>query len=188
MTDATATPGPAFAMKRTKGDIVLGALLVLSAIIILMHVVLATAVSVLFIGWTALISGIVALAVSIFAIGKEGFWTGLLAGGMLTVLGLVMVRNPGLAALSLTIVAGATFLASGVARLAAAMHDKEARAALLLGGGVSTLLGLMILFNLFSSTLGLLGVMLGIQVLAEGLSMMLAGRLRAVAEPAAATA
>lgn len=181
MSDATATPGPSVAMTRTKGDILLGGLLVLAGIILLGHVVVATVVSVLFIGWTTLISGIVALAVSLFSVGKEGFWTGLLAGGLLTVLGLVMVRNPGLAALSLTLVAGATFLASGVARLAAAVQEKEGRAALVIGGGVSTLLGLMVLFNIFSASLTLLGVIIGIQVLAEGLSLMMAGRLRTVA-------
>jgi uncharacterized membrane protein HdeD (DUF308 family) len=186
MSDATATPGQTFAMKRTKGDIVLGGLLVLAGIILLMHVVVATAVSVLFIGWVTLISGVVALFVSLFSVGKEGFWTGLLAGGLLTVLGLVMVRNPELAALSLTLIAGATFLASGVARLAAAVQEEEGRAALIVGGGVSTVLGLMVLFNIVSASYTLLGIILGIQVLAEGLSMIVAGRLRTVSAAAPA--
>ncbi|QYJ04835.1 DUF308 domain-containing protein [Nocardioides panacisoli] len=184
MTDAVAATGPTWEARRTKGDLVLGGLLVLAAIVLLLHVVVATAVSVLFLGWAMLLSGVMALVVSVIGVGRDGFWTGLLAGGLLTVLGLVMVRNPGLAAVSLTLIAGTTFLVSGVVRLVAAFQEEAGRAALLLGGGVSTLLGLMVLFNLFSASFTVLGVILGIQVLAEGLSLMIAGRIRTIA-PAA---
>ena len=47
--------------KRTGWDIVLGALLVIGGIIILANAVIATKVSILFLGWMLLIGGIIGL-------------------------------------------------------------------------------------------------------------------------------
>lgn len=72
-------------------------------------------------------------------------------------------------------IAGALFLSTGMVRLIAAVQLPEIRTALIISGGISTLLGLMILFNLFSSTFTLLGVLLGVQVLSEGVAVVIAG-------------
>jgi uncharacterized membrane protein HdeD (DUF308 family) len=164
---------------RTTWDLVLGAVLVVVGVVVLMHAAVATTVSVLFIGWMAFAAGVVTVFLSLFAFGKEGFWTALLGGGLVAVIGAVMIRNPDVAALTLTLVAGAVFLSSGIVRLAAAAQIPEARAALLLSGGISTLLGLLVLFNLFTATLTLLGILLGIQVISEGIAVMIAGRRHA---------
>ena len=161
---------------RTAGDWILGGLLVLCGLVLLGHAVVATTLSVLFVGWTTFFAGVVTLGFSLVRIGKQGFWTGFLGGGLMAALGLVMVRNPELTAVSLTLVAGAMFLSTGVARLAAAFQDEESRAALIFGGSISTMLGLLVLFNIFSASLALLGVLLGLQVLSEGIAIMVAGR------------
>jgi uncharacterized membrane protein HdeD (DUF308 family) len=161
---------------RTPWDLVLGGLLVVVGIVVLAHAATATVVSVLFIGWMALAAGVVAMVVSLFNVGTDGFWTGLLGGGLIAVLGLVMIRNTAAAALTLTLVAGAMFLSTGIVRLVAAFQVEEARVPLVLAGGISTLLGLLILFNLVTATLTLLGVLLGVQLLAEGVAIMVAGR------------
>lgn len=166
----------AAAPTRTGWDLVLGALLVLAGIVVLGHTVIATVISVLFLGWLALAAGLVEMVASLFKIGRERSWVAVLGGGLIGVLGLVMIRNPGIAAVSITLVAGAMFLATGVARLVAAFQIPQARVALLIGGGVSTLLGLLVLFNLVEATLTLLGVMLGVQAIAEGVAIMVAGR------------
>lgn len=166
---------------RTTWDLVLGGLLVVVAVVVLLHSVLATALSVLFVGWMAMLAGIVTVVVSLISIGRDGFWTGLLGGGLLAVLGIVMLRNPGAAALTLTLVAGALFLSSGIARIAAATRIPEARVPLAIGGGISTLLGLMILFNLFAASFTVLGILLGVQLLAEGVAIMVSGRYAVVA-------
>lgn len=161
---------------RTKGDLVIGAVLVLVGLVILGDVVIATKVSILFLGWVLLIGGLVGLVGSLVLIGREGFWAGALGGGLLAVMGLVCLRHTHAAAVTLTLVAGAIFLVSGLVRLAAASQVSEGRVALLLGGGVSTLLGLLVLFNLVTASYGLLGVIIGIDALAEGISIMLVGR------------
>ncbi len=165
-----------FQIRRTGWDVVLGALLVIGGLVILGDAALATTVSVLLIGWVLLIVGVLGLAASLFRIGKGGFWSAALSGGLLTVLGLFFLNNTEAAAVTLTLIAGAIFLTSGIVRLVVSTQDRDYRVPLLLGGIVSTALGLIVLFNLFDASFVLLGVLLGIQVLVDGISMMLVGR------------
>lgn len=165
-------------VRRTGWDIALGALLLIGGLIILGHAAFATAVSVLFLGWVLLFTGLVGFVGAFFRIGKGGFWSAALGGALMAVLGIVFLRNPGLAALTLTLVAGTLFLATGVVRIVAAFSEPAYRWVLLTGGVIAAALGLIILFNLFTATFTLLGILLGVQVLVEGLMMMLVGRVR----------
>ncbi|HEX6256975.1 MAG TPA: DUF308 domain-containing protein [Euzebyales bacterium] len=177
-----------FERQRTGWDIVLGVILLIGSFIIFGNAVVATAISVLLLGWIAFISGVVLLVSALFRIGSGGFWSAALGGGVLTVLGLFLVRNPGAGALSLTLVAGALFLATGLVRIFLAFQVSEARWLLVFSGVVSVVLGLLVLFNLMTATLTLLGVLLGVQTLLEGTTLIVAGRLRPVAAGSAATA
>jgi len=132
----------------------------------------------LFMGWLLLIAGVVGLAASIFRIGKGGFWSAALTGAFMTVLGLFFLRDTEAAATTLTLIAGVIFLTGGVVRLAAAAQDSLYRIPLLFAGIVSTALGLIVLLNLFDASYVLLGVLLGVQVLVDGITMMLIGRWR----------
>jgi uncharacterized membrane protein HdeD (DUF308 family) len=163
--------------KRTGWDVVLGILLLVAGVIVLAHSVIATAVSVLFIGWMLLLSGIVAFVASFFHREGGNFWLIALSGALMFVLGLFMVRNPSVAALSLTLMAGSLFLVSGIVRLVVAASDKENRVVLIIGGVVSTILGLIVLFNIWAATLTLLGVLVGIEALIEGVTLLVTGRL-----------
>lgn len=163
---------------RTAGDVVLGALLTIGGLVILGHVVLATAVSVTFLAWMLIVFGGLGVAGALFRIGKGGFWASALTGGLLLVLGLFMLDNIAAAAVTLTLVAGALFLTGGITRLVAASSHPDYRAALVLSGVVSVVLGLIVLLNLFEASFVLLGVLLGVEVLSDGISMMMFGRLR----------
>jgi uncharacterized membrane protein HdeD (DUF308 family) len=145
---------------RTTGDLVVGGLIVLLGLVILGHTATATTLSILFVGWVMLIIGLVSLVATLFRIGKEGFWTGAVGGGRMTVLGLVFLRHTSAAAVTLTLVAGSLFLISGLARLVLAVHVPEARVPLILTGVVATLLGLI----------------LGFEILCEGIAIMIVGR------------
>src|SRR3954467_4937612 len=114
--------------RRTGWDVVFGILLLTGRLSILGDAALATKVSIVFIGWIAVIVGLVALVASLFRIGKGGFWSGALSGGLLFVLGMFFLRNTAAAALTLTLIAGVIFLTSGIVRLMAAGHDPEIRA------------------------------------------------------------
>jgi uncharacterized membrane protein HdeD (DUF308 family) len=175
-------------LRRTGWDIFLGALLVVTGLIILGNAAFATKVSVLFIGWMLLLYGIIALAAALFLIGKGGFWSASLSGALMVVLGLLFLRNSEAAALTLTLLAGVIFLTAGIVRLMAAFHDPLFRVPLVISGVASTGLGLIVLFNLFDATYVLLGTLLGVYAMVDGFTMMAMGRWRLVqAGPAAAS-
>ncbi|MDX6324703.1 MAG: hypothetical protein QOK15_1057 [Nocardioidaceae bacterium] len=163
-------------MRRTGWDVVFGALLFLGGLVILGDAALATKVSIQLVGWVLLLVGVLGLVASLFRIGHIGFWSAALSGGVLTVLGLFFLRNTHAAAVTLTLLAGTIFLISGIVRLVASGADPAYRVPLLVGGALSTILGLIVLFNLFDASYVLVGVLLGIQVMVDGLTMMLVGR------------
>ena len=163
--------------RRTGWDVVLGVLVVVAGLVILAHVVIATAVSVLFLGWLALAAGVFGLVGALFRIGKGGFWATALSGGLLVVLGLMLIRNPGVGALALTLVAGALFLAGGIVRIVAAIEASVGRVVLLFNGVIAVVLGLIVLLTIWESTLTLLGTLLGVQTLVDGLTLLLFGGL-----------
>jgi uncharacterized membrane protein HdeD (DUF308 family) len=166
--------------RRSTVDVVLGALLVLSGLILLVHAAWATKVSVLFLGWMLLFSGLIGLVGALWRIGRSGFWSHALGGALLAALGLVLVRNVALGAVTLTLTAGVVFLTGGIARLVAAGQEPEHKVPLIIGGIVSTALGLLVIFNLFTASLTLLGLLVAIETLSEGIVMILYGRPRLV--------
>ena len=165
-------------VRRTAWDVILGAVIIVGGIILLGNVVLATAVSVLLLGWIALLSGLILVVGSLFKIKSGGFWSAALGGAILVVLGVFMLRNPLIGAVSLTLMAGSMFLASGLTRVITASQAKQGRWLLVLSGVISIGLGLWVLFNIGAATLTLLGTLVGIQTLLEGITLVLVGRLR----------
>ena len=162
--------------RKTGVDILLGILLVVAGVIILGDTALVTVVSVRFLGWAALIVGIAELLSALFRLRAGHFWSTALGGALLAVLGVLILRNTLAAALTLTLAAGALFLASGVTRVAMSFAVPEHRWGLLVGGLASVVLGVIVLFNIVTATFTLLGVLLGVQTLVEGFTLMFLGR------------
>jgi uncharacterized membrane protein HdeD (DUF308 family) len=165
---------------RSGWDIVLGVLLVIAGFVILGNAAFATAVSVFFLGWMAVIGGIVALVASLFRIGRGGFWPALISGSLLLVIGIVILRNPAASVVTLTLLAGTLFLVGGIMRLVAAFQVDQNRGIMIFSGIVSLGLGLIVLFNLFAASLTLLGVLIGVQALMDGITLLALGRWRVV--------
>jgi uncharacterized membrane protein HdeD (DUF308 family) len=172
---------PLVAMKRTGWDVALGVVLVVAGALVLGDVVIASVVSVLFLGWTLLLSGVVMVVLALFRIGKGDFWIGMLSGAISLVVGLVFVRNPGVTLLALSLAAGALLIAGGITRAILALQEPKHRTALLVSGVVSVVLGLMILNRWPESALWLLGTLLGIQLVVDGLILTVLGRPRLTA-------
>ena len=164
--------------RRTGWDIGLGILLLLAGLFVLGNAVLATIVSVVFLGWIAIGSGVVSLVGAFVRRASGVSWSAALGGAVLIVLGVVIVRDPLAGAAALTLLAGALFLAVGVTRLFAAAQVPEARTLLIVSGLLSIALGLIVLFNLSVAVPSLLGLLLGIQIVVEGATLLIAGRLR----------
>jgi membrane protein HdeD len=171
--------------RRTGWDVVVGILLILGGFYIFGNVVLATALSIAVLGWTVLIVGVVLLVQSLMGIRSGGLWSAALGGAILVVLGLFILRNPAVGALSLTLLAGSLFLATGLTRIVASFQFPDERVLLIVSGITSLVLGLLVLFNLASATLSLLGVLLGVQTVLEGVTLLIAGRIRPLRSPSA---
>jgi uncharacterized membrane protein HdeD (DUF308 family) len=170
-----------FGVRRTLWDVVLGAVFIIAGVIVLGDVVVASVLSVLFIGWTLLISGVIGVLVALVRIGRGGFWIGLLGGALSLVAGLVFVRNPGTTLLALSLAAGALLITGGLVRIVLAVQERDQRVALAFSGVVGIVLGLMILNRWPDSALWLLGTVLGVQLVVDGLLLMVLGRLRRTA-------
>lgn len=176
---------PILERRRTGWDLAFGVLLVVAGIVILGNVAVATTVSVYFLGWMILISGVLLVVGSLFEIRSGGFWSAALGGAVLVVLGLFILRNPEIGAATLTLLAGALFLAGGLARVFLSYQLRLLRWPLLVSGLLSVALGLIVLLNLADATRSLLGILLGIQALVEGLTLITVGRFRQIESSAA---
>jgi uncharacterized membrane protein HdeD (DUF308 family) len=168
--------GVELARSRSGWDIALGILLVIAGFVILGNAVVATAISVFFLGWMAVIGGIVALVASLFRIGKGGFWPALISGALLLVIGVVILRNPAASAVTLTLLAGTVFLVGGIMRLVAAFQVDQHRGIMIFSGLVSLALGLIVLFNLVAASFQLLGILIGVQAVVDGITLLILGR------------
>jgi membrane protein HdeD len=166
--------------RRTGWDVVLGVLSVSAGVIALGHVALASAISMLFLGWVILFGG-VALAVGAIVGWRDPRrrWD-LVLGALLFLLGLGFVRNPEVGLLTLTLLAGSLLLVGGIVRLVAAFQPGAPRGLLLFSGTVTLLLGLLVLNQWPVSALWFLGTILGVELILEGITTAASGRLRPV--------
>jgi membrane protein HdeD len=172
------TRQPALTVRRTGWDVVLGLVLIVVGVVVLGDVVIASVLSILFVGWTMLIGGAVAIVLALLRIGRSGFWIGLVSGALTFVTGLVFVRNPGVTLLALLLVTGAMLILGGLIRIIVSFSEPGQRLVLLVSGALSVVLGVLLLNQWPESALWLLGTLLGIQLVVDGLLLILFGRVR----------
>jgi membrane protein HdeD len=162
--------------RRSGWSIALGAVMVLVGLVVLANAYLATIVSIYFVGWAAVVGGVVLLVQAVVGRRSGAFWSMALGGVVLLVLGVFVLRDPTAGLVTLTLLAGALFLVTGVTRIAVSGQVPEARWVLVIGGVISVLLGLWVLLNITTASVVLLGILLGVQVLVEGLTLLFGGR------------
>ncbi|MBD8058648.1 DUF308 domain-containing protein [Cellulomonas sp. JH27-2] len=169
--------------RRSGWDVALGILMVVAGLLILGDVVVATVVSVFLIGWTAIGAGLVLGVWAFTRFRAGGFWWALLGGITLAGLGVLVLQHPVRGALWITVFIGAAFVAGGVTRVVAAASLPRGKGLFVLTGILSILLGGWILVFPTEATLTVLGVLLGVQVLVEGITLLVAGRPRITSGP-----
>jgi uncharacterized membrane protein HdeD (DUF308 family) len=164
--------GSAMAPLRAKSGwiVALGVVYLLAGFVALGSVVLATVASVLIVGVMMVVAGVVEVfsAFQIKSWGKFLLWV--LLGVLYIIAGLVTFENPLLAAALLTLILGASLLASGVMRIILAFSIKQEAPWIwvLLSGVITLLLGLLILAHWPVSSLYILGLFLGIDLIMAG--------------------
>jgi uncharacterized membrane protein HdeD (DUF308 family) len=152
--------------------VALGVVYTVAGFIALGSVAMATVVSVFVVGVMMIVAG-VAEIISAFQIktwGKFLLWA--LLGLLYVVAGFVTFQNPLLAAVLLTLILGASLVASGIMRiiLAFSMKRETPWIWVALSGAVTLLLGVLILMRWPVSSLYILGLFLGIDLIFAGAS------------------
>lgn len=170
---------PAVGPLRSKSGwiVALGIVYVIAGVIALSSVVFATRVTVFVVGVMMLISG-VAEVINAFQFKSWGkFLVWLLLGALYIVAGLLTFENPLLAAAVLTFLLGIALVISGVMRLILAFSMREGMSwpSVVLSGLVTLLLGLIILVHWPVSSLFVLGVLLGVDLVIIGIGWIFVG-------------
>jgi uncharacterized membrane protein HdeD (DUF308 family) len=157
--------------------VALGILMIVAGFIALMSVFLATVVSVLFVGWMMIFSGVVEI-VHGFQMKQWGrFFLWMIIGALYVLGGVFAIMNPVLASAYLTLVLGVFLIVAGVIRIVLAMQMRSGSswAWVALSGVVTLLLGAIIVMHWPVSSLYTLGLFLGIDLVIAGVSWLTAG-------------
>jgi len=152
--------------------IALGVIYVIGGLIALGSIVMATAATVLVVGIMMMIAG-VAEVINAFQFKTWGrFLLWLVLGALYILAGLVTFENPLLAAVILTLMLGTALIVSGIMRIILAFSMKGGTLWIwpVLSGVVTLLLGLVILTRWPVSSLYVLGLFLGIDLVIAGAS------------------
>jgi len=150
--------------------VALGVVYLLAGFIALGSVAMATVASVLVVGVMMIVAG-VAEVISAFQVKSWGkFLLWVLLGALYIIAGFVTFQNPLLAAALLTLILGASLVASGIMRIVLAFSMKQETPWIwvVLSGVITLLLGLLILAHWPVSSLYILGVFLGIDLIMAG--------------------
>lgn len=147
---------------------------------------LASIAVTILLGWMFLIVGIAGLVFSFWARQTPGFWWSVLSAMLALVAGVVLLLRPVEGTLTLTIVVGAYFLAEGVATIMYALEHRRQLSDrwgwLLAAGLMDLLVAGIIIAGLPGSALWAIGLLVGINLLLGGASLIgvaLAARNRA---------
>ncbi len=150
-------------------------LVVLGLAAIILPPLASLAVTIL-LGWMFMISGIAGLALTFWARGMPGFWWSLLSAVLAIGAGVILLLQPVQGTLTLTIVVGAYFLAEGVATIMYALEHRrelsERWSWLLIAGIVDVIISGIIIAGLPGSALWAVGLLVGINLLFGGASMI----------------
>jgi uncharacterized membrane protein HdeD (DUF308 family) len=160
-------------VRRNTGLFLLQAvLMVVAGVLALVYPLLSTLAVTLFLGWMLIFSGIVQ-AISLVASAKlPHFWLQLISAVLSVVVGLIFIRNPGLAVATLALLLVVYFMVEGIAKVVLAVSVRPLRnwGWILVSGIIGILISVYLIMNP-ALTLLVLGLFIGIQLIAEGVAI-----------------
>jgi len=177
MSTATRTP-PFLSTKLSPGwSLALGVLLMLAGVAALLYPVVAAVAAALYVGWFALIAGVIAIAIAIKTRAEPEFGWRLLVGVVYLALGLLLVANPIAGAASLALFVGALLAVAGVVEIVLAFRIKPHKGWgwLIANGIVSIALAILIAIGWPLESLVLIGYLVGFQIIFCGVARIALG-------------
>jgi uncharacterized membrane protein HdeD (DUF308 family) len=164
--------------------LVLGILLMVLGVMALATSGLMTLGTMVFFGCLLIVGGVIQLINAFQARAWGGFFLLLLAGILEVITGGLVVRHPGAAALSLTLLLASFFMVGGLFRVVGSLVMRFPNWGwACLGGVIALLLGVMLVMDWPASGLWFIGVCIGIALIFEGwgwVMVALAARQRKV--------
>jgi uncharacterized membrane protein HdeD (DUF308 family) len=154
--------------------VVLGLVSILAGVFALGHPLLFTLIGVLFIGASLIVSGITQIIQSFMAKGWSNSAFGII-GGLLSIIGGVLVmQEPVTGSVVITLFLLAALVVGGVLRIMIAFKHRELPMwwLLALGGVVSVIVGIMLYAALPWSGLWVLGTLIGVELLFQGIGWL----------------
>ncbi|CCE04966.1 conserved membrane hypothetical protein [Bradyrhizobium sp. STM 3843] len=153
-----------------------GILLVILGLAAMILPPLASLAVTIFLSWMFLISGVAGLALTFWARAMPGFWWSLISAVLAIVAGIILLAAPVQGTLTLTIVIGAYFLAEGVASIMYALEHRREMSErwgwMLAAGVVDIVIAGIIITGLPGSALWAIGLLVGINLLFGGISLI----------------
>jgi uncharacterized membrane protein HdeD (DUF308 family) len=149
-----------------------GVLMVLAGIVALVYPFVSTVALVVVLGWLLILSGIVQGISLIGAQNVPNFWLQLVSVVLSIIVGVLFLRRPGEAVVTLTLLLIVFFMVEGFAKLLFSLTIRPLPnwGWVFASGIIGILLSIYLLANLTTTAVWLLGVLLGIQLIFEGVA------------------
>ncbi|MBP9048743.1 MAG: DUF308 domain-containing protein [Tabrizicola sp.] len=161
-------------MKNKTLLVILGVLAILAGIFAILNPLAGSVAVTLITGWSFLIIGVLQL-IAVFMETSWGsrIWA-LLLGALAILAGISLLVNPLEGMISLTYLLAILFIVSGAFKVIASfkLPSGNWKWLVLISGGLSLLLGILILTNFAAAALTTLGLLLGIQLISDGASLL----------------
>jgi uncharacterized membrane protein HdeD (DUF308 family) len=161
-------------MKNSVWTLVLGLLMAVAGVLSLLHPFPASLTVEIFVGWSfVILGGLQLLGAFQNAHGSNRLWLLLFAAVTLWI-GIAMLDHPLQGLIALTMLIAISLVVSGVAKVLIGWPIRSVGLGgwVILSGVVSALLGVMVMANLLPSALTLLGVLLGIELIFDGVAII----------------
>jgi uncharacterized membrane protein HdeD (DUF308 family) len=160
----------------------LGILLIILGFVALGDTVAVTVVSMIFLGWLLILSAVLH-AIHWFRSRESNFFLDLIGFILDLVVGFILLSNPAVGAVALTLVLAVFFLVGGLMRIIGALSfDIPHTGWAILSGAVSVILGVLLWIQWPVSGLWFIGLAIGIELIFRGWAwVMMALRIRSFA-------
>lgn len=150
-----------------------GGLMIVGGVLALVYPVFASVAVVALLGWVLIASGIVQGISLIGAQSVPNFWLQMVSVGLSIVVGILFLSDPGTGLTTVTFLLIVYFVVEGISKVIFALTIRPFPnwGWVLASGALSVVVAFILYASLTSVSLWLLGLLLGIQLIAEGVAL-----------------